>query len=458
MSVLRDLLVVGAGPAGMAAAVEAADLGLSVTVADEGSGPGGQIHRGILGGPLAEGGVLGADYEAGRELAERFLASPVERLCRATAFMIERRDDGFAVAVSIAGAARLIRARRVLIAVGALERPFPIPGWTLPGVMTAGAAQTMLKASALAPDGPIVLAGSGPLLLLLAAQYARLGVRVEAILDTTPPGGWRRALRHLPGFAASPYLLKGLSLLLAARSSTRIVTGVTALAAEGEERLSAVRFTAKGRDQRTEARTLLLHQGVAPQINLALATGAAHDWSDERLAFEPRLSADGESTVPGLFIAGDAGGIAGAGAAVPAGRLSARAIARSLGIAAPENAAIRRDLALARRGRRFLDAWFRPAEAFRIPADAVVACRCEGVTAGEIRALARAGAQGPNQAKALCRAGMGPCQGRLCGLTVTEIMAETTGRPPAEIGHYRLRPPVKPVTLAELAGLAEDGS
>ncbi len=451
---MADLLIVGAGPAGMAAALEAAGAGLSVMVVDEGGGPGGQIYRGILEGSPAVQDKLGADYAAGRPLAEAFMAAPVERLFRSSAVMVEPRPEGFAVAVSGGGAARLVTTRTVLIAAGALERPFPIAGWTLPGVMTAGAAQTLLKANALAPEGPLVLAGTGPLLLLLAAQYARLGVKVEALLDSTAAGSWRAGLRHLPAFLASPYLGKGLSLLREASRSTRIIRGVTALAAEGDGKLQAVRFGAQGQERRIAARTLLLHQGVAPQLNLAMASGVTYRWSNERLAFEPELSDSGESAVPGLFLAGDCAGVAGAEAARLSGTRAAKAIATRLvrPVTPDEHAVLyRRMLA----GRRFIDALYRPASGFRRPADDVIVCRCEEVTAGEIRRLARGGAQGPNQAKAMSRAGMGPCQGRLCGLTVAEIMAAELGASPDAIGYYRLRPPVKPMTLAEIAMLAE---
>ncbi len=452
----RDLLIVGAGPAGMAAALEAARAGLAVTIVDEGGGPGGQIYRSILDGDPTLRQSLGADYAAGQALAEAFIAAPVERLFRSSAVMIEPRPDGFAIALSGGGRAELLTARTLLIATGALERPFPIAGWTLPGVMTAGAAQTLLKANALVPEGPVVLAGTGPLLLLLAAQYARLGFRPEALLDTTPSGSWRAALPHLPSFLTGPSFAKGLGLLREAMRATRIIRGVTALTAEGKGKLEAVRFTAKGVERKIVARTLLLHQGVAPQLNLAMASGVAYGWSDERLAFEPRLSDAGESTVPGLFLAGDCAGIAGAEAARHSGARVARAIAARLGRAVtadPSEALHHRAL----RGRRFIDALYRPAGVFRRPADDVIVCRCEEVTAGDIRRLARAGAQGPNQAKAMSRAGMGPCQGRLCGLTVAEIMAAELRSSPETVGHYRLRPPVKPMTLAEIAMLAETG-
>ena len=457
-----DLVIVGAGPAGMAAAVEARRGGLSVAVVDEGPAPGGQIYRNVLEGG-ARDGILGADYAAGRALAAAFLASGAAYCPEATAFLIERRTaGGFRLGLGRPGRpAGVLVGRAVLIAIGAQERPVPLPGWTLPGVMTAGAAQTLLKASGLVPEGPVVIAGSGPLIPLLVTQYARAGVPVSAVLDTTPAENLRAALPHLPAFLASGYALKGLRLLAAMQRAATVHRHVTGLGAEGDAALEAVRFTVRGRAMRLPARTLLLHQGVVPQISLAMAAGADHRWNAARRAFEPVLTADGETSLPGLHVAGDAGGIAGAAAAEAAGTIAAAAILRRLGGAPAEGAAreaaARRAFARALRGRACLDALFRPDDAVVRPADEVIVCRCEEVTAGTIRALVRRGAQGPNQIKAFCRAGMGPCQGRMCGLTVAELVAGERGISPAEVGHMRLRFPVKPVTVADFAALAEDG-
>ena len=450
MSQSCDLFIIGAGPAGMSAAIIAARGGLSVVVADEGTAPGGQIYRGVQTSTLT---ALGAEYHDGRALADTFTASAARYLPRSSVFMIERLESGgFEIGVSCQAQATLWQTARVLIATGALERPFPIPGWTLPGVMTAGAAQTLLKSSAIVPQGPAILAGTGPLLVLLAVQYARLGVKIAALLDITPRSNWRSALPHLPGFLASPYLGKGLSLLRELVGTVKIIRGVTALAAIGTERLSAVEFTANGQTSRLPAETLLLHQGVVPQVNLAMAAGVAHSWNPGRLAFEPHLDADGRSNIANLFIAGDTGGIGGAAAAARQGQIAALAM---LGANAEEPRAA---LKAALRGRAFLDAFYRPAPQFRMPADEVIVCRCEEVTAGDIRALAHRGTTGPNQAKAFTRAGMGPCQGRSCALTVCELIAAERGQSPQATGHMRVRNPVKPITLGEMASLTRSAA
>src|SRR5262249_61794875 len=182
-------------------------------------------------------------------------------------------------------------ARRGIGAPASPERPFPMEGWPLPGVMTAGGAQTALKAQGLAPTGRTVIAGSGPLLWLLAAQLLRAGGKIEALLDTTPRDNWLRASFHLPDFVLSPYFAKGLKLLRDVRGKVA-VHRITSLKAVGKERLEEVVFYAGGNERRLPADLLLLHQGVVPNVNLALAAGVAHEWNDRQLCFQPVLGAD----------------------------------------------------------------------------------------------------------------------------------------------------------------------
>ncbi|MGY2052104.1 FAD/NAD(P)-dependent oxidoreductase [Methylobacterium sp. JK268] len=452
-----DVVVIGAGPAGLAAAAGAARAGLTVLLLDENAGPGGQVWRSIGATPLTARTQLGRDFWAGEPLVAELRASGAEMIHRATVWSL---DETLEVGVSVGGGSAFVQARRVILATGALERPFPIPGWTLPGVMTAGAAQTLLKSSGLVPDGRTVVAGQGPLLWLLTAQILRLGGRIERVLDTTERANLRAALPHALAFATSPYLLKGLALMREVRAKVRVVGGVTDLAAEGEGQLARVTYAAGGRRETLPADLLLLHQGVVPNVNLAMAAGVAHRWDDVQLCFAPVLDAQGGTSVDGIAIAGDGAGIGGAEAAVIRGRLAARAAVEALAPEALDRlqplAALRAALARAERGRPFLDALYRPGRHFRVPSDDTIVCRCEEITAGDIRHSVAMGATGPNQLKAYRRTGMGPCQGRLCGLTVTELMAEARGKTPQEIGYYRLRAPVKPIALSELAALPKD--
>lgn len=451
-----DVVVVGAGAAGMAGAVALAGLGLQVVLLDEQGSPGGQIYRGITLAPLSRRDLLGADYAHGNVLAQALASSSVRYEKGAAVWQVTRDHQ---VSYLRDGRLHTLQARAVLLATGAMERPFPIPGWTLPGVMSAGAAQILLKSAGLAPTEPVVLAGCGPLLYLLGWQYLRAGVPIKALVDTTRPEDYWRARRHLfAALRAWPYLRKGLELMRSLRSA-RIPhhTGAEQLAIEGDEAATALTFTVAGKAQRIDARCVLLHQGVVPNIQFSQSLRARHVWDVDQLCFSPVVDPWGELDVPGMFVAGDGAGIGGAQAAALQGELAALGIAQRLGRfdtgQRDERAGpLREKLALNLRIRPFLDALYQPKEANRIPADEVIVCRCEEVTAGDLRKFVALGCAGPNQAKSFGRCGMGPCQGRMCGLTVTEVIAKARGVSAAEVGYYRIRPPIKPITLGELAG------
>ena len=457
-----DVAVVGAGPAGLAAATLCAAHGLATTLFDEHPRAGGQIYRGVVDASSARRALLGDEYVYGESLIQAFLGSGATHEPNATVWAaFPRVAAGIELGVSIrsdtTSTTSLVPARAVILATGAQERPFPIPGWTLPGVMGAGAAQILLKTAGLVPSGRVILAGCGPLLWLVASQLLAAGVTIDAVLETTPRGRLRAALAHAPGFVASSYFRRGVELARRVRRQTRVVEYVTSLAAEGDGRVAVIRFVADGVAQQLPVDTLLLHQGVVPGLNLSGAAGCALRWDAAQACFAPVVDAWGGTTVPLLFIAGDGAGIEGACAAESRGRLAALAVANALGRidgrtrdrhAHPH----RHALALALRGRRFLDALYSPADAFRIPEGGTIACRCEEVTARQVEEAARR-CTGPNQAKALLRCGMGPCQGRGCGLTVTELIARARGMSADEVGYFRLRFPAQPLPLGELARL-----
>jgi len=183
MTQIYDYLMVGAGPAGMAAAIEASHAGLKVLVLDQAATAGGQIYRNVSHASAAQQQVLGPDYGLGKPLLKAFMAAPCDYQPLAQVWNIEPHAQGFTVAALIDGRSVSFVASDLLIVNGAMERPMAVAGWEKPGVMTAGAGQILLKASALLPK-QVVLAGSGPLLLLLAHQYRAAGVTITALLDT----------------------------------------------------------------------------------------------------------------------------------------------------------------------------------------------------------------------------------------------------------------------------------
>ena len=208
MSEQFDAIVVGAGPAGMAAASLLAERGAAVALLDEQPAPGGQIYRGIEAASPGLRALLGAEYAHGAGLAARLRASGAAYRPGSAVWNLTPARE---VWVSRGGASSMLRARALILATGAMERPVPVPGWTLPGVMGAGAVQILLKTAALRPDS-LVLAGSGPLLYLLAAQCLAAGSRILGLLDTTARANEWAALRHLPGATGWGLLGKGLLL------------------------------------------------------------------------------------------------------------------------------------------------------------------------------------------------------------------------------------------------------
>ena len=461
MTRIHDVAVIGVGPAGLAAATVTASLGLSTIAFDESPSPGGAIYRALTTTPVRRPEVLGPDYWRGSNLVRAFQAAGAEYLPATSVWGIARRDDG-AFDVGVTGgrpAARVVEtfaARALVIATGTLERPFPIPGWTLPGVVTAGGVQTLLKNAALVPEGRVVFAGSGPLLWQVAWQCLNAGARIDLVLETIPRGRLAEAMRHAPGFMFSGYLARGLELVRSVRRRTRVVEHVEALEAQGEGRVERVRHALDGTWQEAAADALVLSQGVVPNLHLAAALGCEIAWNPTQACFEPVVDDWGGTTIGNVFVAGDGAGVAGVEAAIARGRLAALAVSNALGRidAAQRDAdaeAPRRAVTHGLRGRAFLDVLYRPADAFRRPHGDTLVCRCEEVTARQVRDAVRAGATDVDALEVATRCGMGPCQGRFCALTACEIVADERGVSPADVGHPRVRFPVRPVTLAETA-------
>jgi thioredoxin reductase/bacterioferritin-associated ferredoxin len=458
MKTQYDLIIIGAGPAGMAAAIEAGRSGISTIVLGDQGSPGGQVYRSIETGPQENLEVLGADYRYGQHLARQFREANADYLPAAAVWQIE---PDLIASIIFEEKARQIKARRILIATGARERPVPIPGWTVPGVMAVTAADVLLKSHAIVPGGKIVLAGSGPLLLLTAARLLGFGVTLNAVLDTTPFSNYICAFPAMPkALLAYEYLLKGLRLKQQIRrSGIPIYRNVKNIEAEGSNAVETVRFSSNGTTRELEVDTLLLHNGVIPDTQLTRQLDCDHIWYDMQRYWQPLVDEWGNSSQKGISIAGDAAGIAGAKAAESSGHLAALETLYRLNVisrqernlrAAPFKKTLLREKAI----RPYLDRLFRPDPGLLVPQDdRTIVCRCEDVSAGEIRKALELGTLGPNQLKSQTRCGMGFCQARLCGLTVSEMIAQFRNENVSKIGYPRIRPPIIPITVEQLAGM-----
>jgi len=456
-----DLVIIGAGPAGMTAASTASEYGLKVAILDEQATLGGQIYRSLSQPTLVNESILGPDYYQGRALISKIQKTKFDYLSSCTVWGV---SSDLIVNFSCQQKGRQIKAKKLLIATGAQERPAPFPGWTLPGVMTCGSAQILLKSSGITPSGPLVIAGSGPLLLLIAAQLNRAGVEIKAILDTTPKGRYIAALPYLPKALKNlPILLKGMSLIAEIKQSDiPIYKQVSDLKAanSSQEKVDIVTFKQGNKAKSIPCETLLIHQGVVPNVQLSRALQLDHHWHELQHCWHPTLDQWGQTSNPDIFICGDAGGIAGAKAAAYMGELSALKVVQTLknlsseklkNLASTTVKKLNKESAI----RPFLDALYRPDKYFLTPSDETLVCRCEEVSAKQIRDMVALGCKGPNQTKAFSRAGMGPCQGRLCGLTVANIIANERKVPVNHVGYYQVRSPIKPITISELTDLTE---
>ena len=463
-----DLTVVGAGPAGLACAVEAASGGLRVAVLDQQLRVGGAFYRHSQEHARAtRPAALHHDWATFVNLQARFddhrNTGKIEYLAQHAVWAIEPGFTVHALRGERERAAARVSADRVVVAAGAYDRTVPFPGWTLPGVMTAGGGQALLKGSLVAPAGPVLVAGTGPLLLVVAAGLLKVGVEVSAVVEAAhplrylgKPSGWRGVVDR------SREVTEHVTTLV--RHRVPYLAGhrvVEARSVGGRLAVDVTGRLVRPRRRTFEIGTLLVSHGFTPQMELLLGLGA-----------RSRLDTDGSlvvevdqaqrTSVPGLLAAGEVTGVGGASLALLEGLVAGRTVA---GSPIP-------DAVMARIGahRGFADAMHR---VHRVPddwtssvTDDTVVCRCEEVTAGQVRTACRdLGATDVRTVKLLTRAGMGLCQGRTCGRAVDELVRATTGAAPARGSLAEVRDsaratgrmPGQPVPLSALAEPPEPG-
>jgi glycine/D-amino acid oxidase-like deaminating enzyme len=454
-----DLLVVGAGPAGLASALAARRAGADVLVLDERLQPGGQFYK-----PLAPSHQAvrapDAQFAAGQALWDAVRTAGVRVLHGAQAWAAFSPTE---LGVLHEGRAIVARGRQLVIAAGAYERPAPFPGWTLPGVMTTGAGQTLARAYRVAPGQRVLVAGNGPLNLQLAAELVQGGAQVLGVLESAPRpsvGAWRAALaaaRTAPGLLADGWRY----LRLLRRHGVPVLWGRTVVAAEGNDQLQRVRSmrldregrTVAGSEQHFEADALCVGYGFLPSTELARMLGCRQQFVSRHLGYlAVATDAEGRSSVPGVFVVGDGADMGGSQVALARGTLAGVAAARALGLRAQEPANTRGELRRAEAFQQALWTLFQapPLRLADVP-DATVLCRCEEITFGDVRRQVAAGHDTLASLKRNTRLGMGRCQGRYCAATAAHLVNDLTGRSPSVDQYFAPRPPVRPVPAAALA-------
>lgn len=462
-------VIVGGGPAGMSAAIEAVRAGLRPTLIDDASALGGQAYRGLPEAfRIGDSRRLGVDYAQGERLREEFaaVADRVERFSNTSILGLSPRR---ALLWSRDQKTGLLQAAGVILATGARDRPVPFPGWTLPGVMTAGAALTLLKTMRIRPGRRALVAGTGTLLLSLAARLLEAGVEVVAILDAgDPPWQIGSFPREWGKFDVLDPARKALDDLQ--RRNIPFLTHQTIFEAVGPSELRSVSYgpidvssgrLLKGSAKSVDVDLAVIGFGFMPNSELSELAGCRHELIAELGGWVPIRSSHMETTVPGLFAVGDGAGIRGAAAAIEEGRIAGITVAEQAGTISAEEADRRRrgptDRLRSLEEIRSALANFscRPPELLDMATRDTIVCRCEEVRFDEVQAAIDQGSRDLQAVKLSTRLGMGSCQGRNCALPVALHLCRVLGRNPAQAGRIHPRLPLRPITLAALASMED---
>jgi NADPH-dependent 2,4-dienoyl-CoA reductase/sulfur reductase-like enzyme len=424
--------------------------GLRPIIVDEAERPGGQIYRQPPAGGAHESSAIYGFEAKKAEAIHRVLRDAGDRIDYRPRTLVWNVFGQRLDLLAPEGRSELPFDRLVL-ATGAMDRVLPFAGWTLPGVFTLGGAQIALKAQGVAIGRRVALVGAGPLLPLVAHQYAKAGVNVVAALDATPFTA--KVAQFFGLLASTDTLAKGL--WYTARNGLRGVDvryGVRSLCVEGSERVEALAWReASGKERRVACDAVGASFGLRPETQLADLAGCRFAFAADARQWHPERSSEGRSSVGGVYLAGDGARIGGADVAELQGRRTALAVLEDLGRAVDRHEVAQLDRALARqaRFRRALDAAYPfPAHLVDTIGDGELVCRCEGVTVGALREAVRdRAAREVNRVKALTRIGMGRCQGRVCGEAATELIGRACGEDIERVGRLRSQAPVKPIPI-----------
>jgi thioredoxin reductase len=456
-----DLIIVGGGPAGIAAANLLSGRGLSIAVIDEQQRPGGQIARQPPAAFRVRNWLQGQTYRPIKSALARFAAADdIAWHGGRSVIDLQQTADGFRLVVSDPTGIEEYRTRHVLLATGCYDLPVPRSGWTLPGTMSAGGIQTLLKGQQLLPAGPLVLAGTHPLMILVAEQVVAAGGTIAMLAFQQSLTAMIRALwaapvttlRNLP-------LLAGVLVSLATLRRKRVPLrfGLSLVGIEGHEAVAAARFIGgNGQCETIACTTVGLCYGFIPQSDLSRRVGADVRWAPPAGGWATRHDAWMRSSIPGLYVAGETAGVGGASSALIEGNLAVLGLLQDIGgLDARDALRAARPLWRRQRSRRRFAALLAAigdpelALAQTLPPDTIL-CRCEDVAVGQAdEAIARGGSA--NAIKLETRIGMGLCQARSCEHMLLRRIARHNGTPVADVTGFTVRFPIRPVRIGDLA-------
>lgn len=449
-------VIVGAGPAGIRAAQTLVKHGVRPVVVDEAPRWGGQIYR-----------QPPPDFERSKKTLYGFEADRADAVHSAMANILEQIDyrpntlvwnaEGGQLDLLSQGKMSTVPYQQLIVATGATDRVLPFSGWTLPGVFTLGAAQVALKFQGCAIGSSVVFAGTGPLLYLIAYQYAKAGAKVAAVLDTATFGNKLGAtlgmLRQPTLFAKGVYFFSWLC-----AHGVPVYQGVKLLQACGTTQVTGLQFSTSGQHE-ISCDAVGFGYALRSETQLADLLGCSFSYDGLQRGALPVRDSAGRSSVAGVYLAGDGAGILGADAAEWAGERAALALLADAGqkVDSARCEALEEQLAGTANFREALERAFPfPHDWAANAPDDLVICRCEEITAGQLRqCVADTGAHEMNRLKALTRVGMGRCQGRTCGVAAAEILAQACGGGPAAVGRLRGQAPLKPLPFSAMATSAQ---
>lgn len=449
-----DVVVVGAGPAGIRAAETLSRHGQTPILIDEARQCGGQIYRQPPAGanrPAQE--IYGLDARKAQAihavLGER--GARIDYRPETLVWNITHVGEKLHLDTLRGDRSATIITDRLILATGAVDRVLPFPGWTLPGVFTLGAAQIALKSQGIAIGRRVALIGAGPLLPLLAHQYIKAGIKPAVVLDATP---FTAKVLALPRMLAAPStLLKGLRYMASAvRAGVPYVHGVRAIRATGDDRVAGLIYLDRaGVEHRIDCDAVAASFGLRSENQLADLAGCHFAYDATARQWQPRTDVSGRTSQQQVYLAGDGAAIGGADVAELAGERAALAVLEDTGVMVDGDRISRVEMWLGWYAtfRRGLDAAYPfPAHMLDGLAPDTTLCRCEGIDCGAVqRSVHEQQPADVNRLKAFTRIGMGRCQGRMCGLAASEMLARTGAISIEMAGRLRAQPPIKPIPL-----------